>query len=150
MYGHPQYPAFLRRVADHIGSDLADAQALDDMAAEIRRRPNPATCDCRERRNGFGFPVADPRPTPEGHDLHADWDPADQLALLQIQQATAAALDDYFGGGDVAWIVEEALWQVRARLVREGRCIIPCAVDLTLSQAGDMAAVPHPSLVREG
>lgn len=146
-----------RRPADRRDLDLAVAADLDALADEIRRRGNPAGCDARPRpapassgdfhipvgRNEWGFPVAPER------DLYADWGAADREGLASIQRAVIVALDDWHEGEDIAWIVEETLWQMRAALVRGYRVRIPLVGDLAVRADGTLIASAVAGLSRE-
>ena len=130
------YTATLRRMADQ-----ADAEALEDMAAEIRGHRNAASFDCHHR-NAYGYPVA-----PEAMD--ADWDPIDMEALAAIQHDTREALDGFHDDDVVDWIVEEALTQIGRRLRRHGYLRVPRICDLVLSPDGRLTVHPVPGLALE-
>jgi len=152
MYGHPSRPrgaATLRRLADQAGADLADAEALTALAAEIRGHRNGARFDL-ELRHVYGYPVVLCAIDPATDDLYADWEPIDRQALAAAQHDTREALSGYHDDATVDWIVEEALCQIAERLKRYGYLRIPRLCDLILSPDGRLTVHPVPGLALVG
>jgi hypothetical protein len=96
-----------------------------------------------ETRNAYGYPIAD---DPEG--LRADWHQDDHAGLHVIQQRVAEAIGDYHDLNDIAWIVEETLWQIRATLLHGYRVRIPLLGDLAICDDGTLRASGVPGLTR--
>lgn len=139
MYGHPQYPAFLRRRADHVGSDLADAQAMDDLAAELRGHKNAALVDSR---NHYGFPMA---PSSAPVDDYDDWTPQDISARDDLARRTHRALSHAFTKSEANWAAEEVLAQIGFALAANGEVHIPRVCTLRLC-AGVLSVQAAPGL----
>ena len=96
-----------------------------------------------ETRNVYGYPIAEDQ---EG--LRDDWDQDDHDGLYVIQRRVADAIGDYHDIKDVEWIVEEALWQIRATLLHGYRVRIPLLGDLAVRDDGTLIAAGVTGLKR--
>lgn len=123
--------------------DPAEIAEMDALADELRSRRNAAQCDC-EQRNAYGYPVL-----PDTEGPYADWSEADRRGLASLQTHVMDALGDYHDCADIAWIVEETLWQLRATLLRGYKARVPLLGDLALRRDGTLIAAAVPGLCPE-
>lgn len=115
-----------------------EAEVIDRYAADLRAARGVLS---------FG-----PEPDPDEAAFYADWDPADRAALKAIQDTVIHVLGDSFEAIELAWIVEETLYQILRTLERDGAVRLPEVgrLEITYTDQGPAGRLALSPVLRVG